>query len=174
MKLLKSLLKKIKLKYRFKEAIISNNIFLPSKTNLGKVKISGNIEIGNYFSCADNTQILAKFDKIIIGNRVSIGPNVLIQNYSHNKNIKQTSNDWLKSELSSEKFNAIIKETSSDIQIGDDVWIGANVVILPGTKIGSGTIIGANSVIKGVFKKNQIIYNERKLIYKDREYKCIF
>ncbi len=149
---------------------MSRNIVLPANISLGEVKMSGDINIGDYFSIADNSQVLAKFGKISIGERVSIGPNVLIQSYSHNKNIKETSNNWLKSQMPIEKFNELVHQTSGDINIGNDVWIGANVVILPGTTIGNGTIIGANTVVTGEIEDNKILFAKRDYIQLDRKY----
>jgi len=40
---------------------------------------------------------------------------------------------------------------TSNIRIGNDVWIGANVTLMPGVNIGDGAIVAANShVIKDV------------------------
>ncbi len=38
-------------------------------------------------------------------------------------------------------------ETSSPIQLGDDVWIGVNSVVLKGVTIGDGAIIAAGSIV---------------------------
>jgi acetyltransferase-like isoleucine patch superfamily enzyme len=39
------------------------------------------------------------------------------------------------------------KFPTSDISIGDDVWVGANATILKGARIGSGTIVAASTVV---------------------------
>ncbi len=36
---------------------------------------------------------------------------------------------------------------TSDISIGDDVWVGANATILKGARIGPGTIVAASAVV---------------------------
>ena len=70
-------------------------------------KIAGeNIYIGNYTSVADNSQILSKFKKLKL-ERVSIAPNVLIQNYSHNHNYFITNNEALRDKFGIERFNEI-------------------------------------------------------------------
>ena len=136
---------------------------ISSKVKLGKnhifinATISGkHISIGDFSSIADNSQILSRFESIEIGERVSIGPNVLIQNYTHNKDFLITNYKALSKKYGEEEFQNILGKTASSISIGDDVWIGANCVIFPGTKIGSGTIIGANSVVKGDIPSMQI------------------
>jgi maltose O-acetyltransferase len=50
---------------------------------------------------------------------------------------------------------------SSDINIGDNVFIGSNAIILKGTKIGNNSIIGAGAIISGVYEDNLIITGSR-------------
>ena len=83
--------------------------------------------------------------------RVSIAPNVLIQNYSHNHNYFITNNEALRDKFGIERFNEIIEETSDNIKIGDDVWIGTNCVIFPGVEIGAGSIIGQILLLRVLF-----------------------
>jgi len=40
-----------------------------------------------------------------------------------------------------------VQTSSSDIIIGNKVWIGANVQILKGVHIGNGAVIGAGSIV---------------------------
>ena len=149
---MRNLIKSILIRFRFGsqikiyKSVISSNVQLGKHLSITESKISGNITIGDYTSIADHTQILAKYDEINIGSRVSIAPNVLIQNYSHNLNNKITNNNAFKSIYGNEALIRAIKETSRPIVIGDDVWIGANSVLLPGISIGNGAVIGANSI----------------------------
>lgn len=72
--------------------------------------------------------------KIIIGNYVHTGANVMMFAYNHGfytKDIPSKEQDY---------FDA-------DIIIEDDVWIGAGSIILPGVHIGKGVIIGAGAVV---------------------------
>jgi len=74
---------------------------------------------------------------LIIGQRVSIGPNVnFICSSSPN------NSGLLADQLFSRSY---VREKK--IIIGDDAWIGANVTILPGVEIGIGAIIGASSIV---------------------------
>lgn len=77
--------------------------------------------------------------RVIIGNNVSIAPNVVIVTDSAPNNSKLLSNiKYVKEKLIHEEF----------VIIEDDVWIGAGVTILPGVRVGKGSIIGAGSVVK--------------------------
>lgn len=72
-----------------------------------------------------------------IGNRVALGPNVIIVLTSHPNN----------SNLRKLKKNNPSMEVFGAITICDDVWIGAGAVILPNVTIGNGSIIGAGAVV---------------------------
>jgi maltose O-acetyltransferase len=76
--------------------------------------------------------------KIIIGDRVSIAPNVtIISESSPNNSPHLASIAYVKENLI--KDDIVIVE--------DDAWIGASATILPGVKIGKGAIIGAGAVV---------------------------
>lgn len=69
---------------------------------------------------------------IYVGNRVLIGPNVVIA----------TANHPLDPELRRYEM-----QYNRDVHIGDNVWIGAGTIILPGVHIGKNSVIGAGSVV---------------------------
>lgn len=71
-------------------------------------------------------------NNLIIGNRVSIGPDVLIITDSSPNN---------------SRLLKAFPLVSKNVTIEDDAWIGARVTILPGVIIGKGAIIGAGSVV---------------------------
>ena len=75
-----------------------------------------------------------KEGRIIIGNYVHTGANVMMFAFNH-------GHDKLNLETLNQNYY------DGDIIINDDVWIGAGSIILPGVKIGKGVIIAANSVI---------------------------
>ena len=88
--------------------------------------------------------------KIVLGNNVLIGSNVLITDHNHG-NYKGEHQDGP---------NIIAKKrklVGDEVIIGDNTWIGENVVILPGSRIGKGCIVGANTVVSGVFDKHQML-----------------
>lgn len=70
---------------------------------------------------------------IHIGNRVAVGPRVILVGNSH--------------EIGSARSRAG-KMVSADIRIGDGCWLGAGVIVLPGVTIGAGCVIGAGSVVR--------------------------
>lgn len=71
-------------------------------------------------------------NNIIIGDRVSFGPEILL--------ITDSSPNYSKLK---KKYPLI----SGNITIGNDSWIGARTTILPGVQIGECSIIGAGSLV---------------------------
>lgn len=90
---------------------------------------------GNNIFIGNNTVINRKcfFDgrvsKLIIGNNVSISPEVYILTMSH--------------QTQSEKFETL----SKGVIIEDYVWVGTRAMILPGVTIKKGAVIGAMSLV---------------------------
>lgn len=106
-----------------------------------KVKIGDNCRINN------NCRIASRC-KVILGNGVELGPGVLLYDHDH--------------DFRCEGGIKAGKYKTSDIIIGDNVWIGAGSIILRGSVIEEGCIVGAGSVIKGSFKPNSVIVQKRK------------
>jgi acetyltransferase-like isoleucine patch superfamily enzyme len=114
---------------------------------LYQATINGNVKIGRFSSIwGPNTYVLAKVNKIIIGNFCSVARNVTIQEFNHNHN-KLTSY-YIGENIFKEKWeNEAISK--NDIIIGNDVWIGAHCVILSGSTIGNGVVVAAHSLVNG-------------------------
>lgn len=93
--------------------IVGKNVYLPSD-----IKIPHNF--------------VYKHGKLVIGDRVSIAPSVIVILSSH-------SNFSSVSQSVSQKENYVI--------IGNDAWIGAGAIIMNGITIGEGAIVGAGSVV---------------------------
>ena len=70
--------------------------------------------------------------KLVLGERVSIGPRCILVVIAHPNN----------SVLGK---NFVQKERKKPI--GSDVWLGAGVIVLPEITIGEGSIIGAGSIV---------------------------
>lgn len=96
-----------------------------------RVDYGPNISIGKRFYAGFGLTVL---DSAIlaIGDRVMIGPNVLISTATH------------EIEVASRRDNI---EYAKPITIGDDCWIGGGVIILAGVTIGNGCTIGAGAVV---------------------------
>lgn len=73
--------------------------------------------------------------RIIIGNDVLFGPEVMLTAATYNYN----------------EGSPVTEQTmqEADITIGDDVWIATRALVLPGSRIGSGAIVAAGAVVKG-------------------------
>lgn len=76
--------------------------------------------------------------KVLIGNNVSIAPNVMCICEANANNGEYINQFLYIQNKATSKGNIIIE---------DEVWIGANVTILPGIKIGKCAVIGAGSVV---------------------------
>ena len=70
--------------------------------------------------------------RLILGDRVSIGPGVIIV---------------LNSGANSSRIRSKMPEKEPVVEIGSDAWIGAGAIILPSVKVGEGAVIGAGSVV---------------------------
>ncbi|MEC6747651.1 DapH/DapD/GlmU-related protein [Marinilactibacillus sp. XAAS-LB27] len=126
-------------------------------------KVTGkniNIEKGAIFDrtieIGDNSGIgvdCKLYGKVIIGDNVMMGPEVII--YTSNHNFKDTTIP----------MNLQGHEEESPVIIGNDVWIGSRVTILPGVNIGDGAVIGTGAIVtKDVSKFSIVAGNPAKQI----------
>jgi galactoside O-acetyltransferase len=84
-----------------------------------------------------NTGVMLNADcggRIKVGNRVLIGPYVVIRAANH-------ATDRVDIPIAAQGH------VPGEIVIEDDVWIGAHAVILPGARIGRGAVVAAASVV---------------------------
>jgi len=91
--------------------------------------IGMNVYLSSTFKISD---LKSRKNNVIIGNRVSFGPSVLIITDSSPNN---------------SKLFKLFPLESKDVLIDDDAWIGANVSILPGVTIGKCSVVGTGSVV---------------------------
>ena len=110
-----------------KNICIGSNSFLNANNSL--------IKIGNNFNSNKNLHLnAASGGKIVIGDNVLVGPNVVFRSSNHNIT----------------DINIPIRSQGTkigDIIVGNNVWIGSNCVILMGVKIGEGAVIAAGAVV---------------------------
>lgn len=94
-----------------------------------------------------NSIIIAR-RSIVIGNGVTIGPNVCI--YDHDHDMRVHGSFFLAS-----------------IEIKDNVWIGANATILKGVTIGEGAVVASGCIVTHDVPPHTILIQKRNSIYKD-------
>lgn len=86
-------------------------------------------------------------NKIMIGDRTLLAPDVKIYTAVHPKN-------------GAERYTETGKLVTSTkpVSIGNDTWIGGGSIILPGVKIGNNVTIGAGSVVTHDIPDNSVAY----------------
>lgn len=122
---------------------------------------TGRISIGNNTVIEQNAHIISMDQELIIGDDVTIAPNVFITNVNH------AYEDIHKSVM--DQGYKILKTG-----IGNGCFIGFGATIQSGTILGNHCIVGSNSVVKGVFPDNCVIVGSPAKIIKvyDKERKC--
>lgn len=97
-----------------------------------------NIEVGDDVSIGTGAVLLASDSKIVIGNKVLLGPNVMIIGGDHNTSVPGRF-----------VYDVIEKrpEDDQDVMIEDDVWIGSGAIILKGVRLGRGSVVAAGAVV---------------------------
>ena len=137
-----------------KQFIYGKNIKIGEGCRIGwDVELTDNIEIGNNVYIGGETVISSIGNtKVIIKDKVLIGPRVMIINQNHDY---QSEDRW-------NKFYS-----KGDIVIEEGAWIGANAIILSGVRIGKYAVVGAGSVVtKDVPDYTVVAGNPAKVIKK--------
>ncbi|MBI3773322.1 MAG: acyltransferase [Gammaproteobacteria bacterium] len=93
----------------------------------------GYLEVGNNCVVNTNVQLGASGGKLIIGDNVMIGPNVVIRATNHGTR--------------KGAFMNAQPHSYGEINVEDDVWIGSNSVITSGVTLAKGTVVGAGAVV---------------------------
>ena len=91
--------------------------------------------------------VIVAAHKIHFGHDVMIGRNVVIYDSDFHQILDA---------------NGQITNHSTEVSIGNHVWIGVNVTILKGTVIEDGCIIGANTSVSGYIENNTMYWNKRE------------
>jgi len=104
---------------------------------------NGHIEVGNHVRIGPGAYFVSSRAKIIIGNKVLIGPNVTI--YTGDHPIHVIGKHLF--DITDADKDRIGGEFDKDVIIQEDCWIGTRAIILKGVKVGYGSIIGAGAVV---------------------------
>lgn len=115
-----------------------------------------NISVGDDVNLGVQPIMLAELSKIVIGNKVMFGPQVVVIGGGHN--IEPVGVFMID----------VTEKTGKEdlgVEIEDDVWIGARAVILRGVCVGRGSVVGAASVVtKSVPPYSIVAGNPAKVI----------
>lgn len=130
--------------------IIGKNFKMRSHSHL-RVRKNALLQLGDNVSLNYGNMIVSH-EKIIIGNDVQFGPNVLIYDHDHDYRAEGG--------IKSGKFK------TSPVIIGNNVWIGANTVILRGTVIGDNCVIAAGSIVSGTIPRGMLFVQKRESLNK--------
>ena len=97
-----------------------------------------NIEVGDDVSLGGYSVYLCAKSKIIMGDKVMVGPGVFMIAGNHNT-----------SPVGRFMVDVLDKrpEDDQDIVFEDDIWVGANVTVLKGVHVGRGSIIAAGALV---------------------------
>jgi len=112
-------------------------ISIHKTARLQNIKIKGvnNVNIGKDTFIGSETILTGGNANIIIGDYCDISSNVIITTGTHM--------------IDPMGIRSAGKGYSTDIIIGNGVWIGIGAIILPGVKIGDKAIVAAGSVVTG-------------------------
>lgn len=114
-----------------------------------------NFSIGSYSGIGQDCKFNCE-DEIVIGNRVLVGPEVLIFTSNHVWNGKKKT--YFRQGLIRKK-----------VIIGDDVWLGARSIVLPGVTIGEGATVAAGAVVTKDVEKYAIVGGAPAKVIKIKE-----
>ncbi len=111
----------------FAECGEDSYIELPLRANWGgrHLHLGSGVYINSNLSLVDDGEIF-------VGDKVMIGPNVIIATAGHPIDPELRARGL--------QFNR-------DVRIGENAWIGAGAIVLPGVQIGKNSVIGAGSVV---------------------------
>lgn len=128
---------------------LRENIVIGDNCTIGSTiycSSTGNISIGNNTWVGSGT-ILRSSKRISIGDHCLISTEVVIQD--NNTHPLEPIARRKQIEKAGKGYNLDLwsMSESSDVVIGDDVWIGIRCMILKGVTIGDGAIVGAGSVV---------------------------
>ncbi len=134
---MKKILRKIKNKFKKIKIKIGTNSKIISSCDIYGHQ---NIIVGNNSIIGTRNVLMAGKARIIIGNYVMTGPEVMFISGNHRTDLIGEYMINVTNEMK-------LPENDQDIIVEDDVWIGARAIILKGVTIGEGSIIAAGAVV---------------------------
>ena len=165
------------LAFCYKKQMISCGHHVTFKPSTSNIKGIENMSFGNYVRIHKYATIFSTDAKLIIGNKVALGPKVTIMTGNHATDTIGTFM-W---DVHTKK-----EGLDKDVILEDEIWVGSNVTILSGAHISRGCVIAAGAIVNkyippyaivaGVpakvlkyrFTPEQIIEHEKALYAEDK------
>ncbi len=98
------------------------------------------LHLGNDIEIGSRPTFWAPRSRIVIGDKVIMGPEVVIMGGDHNTGV---FGRFLPDIALSENRAS----DDADVVLEKDIWIGARAIILKGVRIGRGAVVGAGAVV---------------------------
>lgn len=118
-----------------------------------------NIYLGDNVYIPSGSTFLSSNAKIIIGDNVMFGPNVMIATGNHRFDIVGMYMADVRTKRGCD---------DEDVVIENDVWVGMNAIILKGVHIGEGSVIGAGTIVTKDIPPYSIVTNKAELHIRER------
>lgn len=97
-----------------------------------------NIAVGDNVSLGIGAKIIAEKSKVIIGDNVMFGPDVVVVGGGHSIDVVGLPMSGVVEKSGGEDLGVVID---------DDVWVGARAIILRGVNVGRGAVVAAGAVV---------------------------
>jgi len=126
------------LTFCYKKQMLSCGHHVTFKPSTSNIKGIENMSFGNYVRIHKYATLFSTDAKLIIGNKVALGPKVTIMTGNHATDIIGTFM-W---DVHSKK-----EGLDKDVILEDEIWVGSNVTILSGAHISRGCVIAAGAIV---------------------------
>ncbi len=126
------------LTFCYKKQMISCGHHVTFKPSTSNIKGIENMSFGNYVRIHKYATIFSSDARLIIGNKVALGPKVTIMTGNHATDTIGTFM-W---DVHDKKDGL-----DKDVIIEDEIWVGSNVTILSGAHISRGCVIAAGAIV---------------------------
>lgn len=126
------------LTFCYKKQMLSCGHHVTFKPSTSNIKGIENMSFGNYVRIHKYATLFSTDAKLIIGNKVALGPKVTIMTGNHATDTIGTFM-W---DVHSKK-----EGLDKDVILEDEIWVGSNVTILSGAHISRGCVIAAGAVV---------------------------